>query len=262
MSKIFDSTGLPDPAERRKSSDNITGAKITGNDTTGLFVSLYLIVLAFFVVLNSISNQVQNKVNAATESVTRAFRNPYAPKADFIDILASKDAVTPNDEFYQQIQGVFASLIGFDGRFPTEGGSVLKVDFKTSDLFERGTSIFRPDQKKFLQRLAKFLSDGDVGERREIKIAVSSGKALPQGPEYWKNLTILRAGAFAPQLKKMGVAGNQISVGITTGVQDRMTLTFYTRQVSAVVQSLSGRRKPAQKAPVQKAPEKNNGGGR
>ena len=217
------------PEENKKKSD----------DTTGLFVSLYLIVLAFFVVMNSISNQDQNKVNAATESVTRAFNNPYEPEADFVDVSANEEALTPNDEFYEQILGVFASLVGFEGKFPTEGGSVVRVNFNTSDLFEEDTTVFRQNQNAFLHQLVGFLAGGRDSEKREIEIVISSGERLPSGPKYWENITIQRAGAFVARLTKMGVKDNQLSIGIVKGEEDQMFLTFTTRERINVSQGLA-----------------------
>jgi len=230
MNDIFNSIGSSGPIEEKKKSD----------DTTGIFVSLYLIVLAFFVVMNSISNQDQNKVDAATESVTRAFKNPFEPEADFVDLSANEAAVTPNDEFHDQISGVFASLIGFDGKFPTKGGNIVKVHFNPNDLFEHGSSDFRPNQQKFLQQLSGFLAGGRLSERRVIDVVISSGESLPRGPKYWQDTDILRAGAFVHQLKKMGVAENQLSIGIVKGAKDRMTLTFHNRDLKGSVQGLTG----------------------
>lgn len=231
MNNNTGSIGAFDPtADDKKSSD----------DTTGLFVSLYLIVLAFFVVMNSISNQDQNKVDAATESVTRAFSNPFEPEADFVDVSADDQALTPNDEFYDQILGVFASLVGFEGKFPTKGGDVLKVKFKASDLFEDSSKIFRPNQKIFLQQLALFLAGDRDSVKREIDIVLSAGSSLPQGPRYWKDVNILRAGAFVAELKKLGVPGNKLSIGIVKGEEDRMFITFFNRERKSIMQSLSG----------------------
>lgn len=222
------------------SFDLTEGSKKPSDNTTGLFVSLYMIVLAFFVVMNSISNQDQNKVNAATESVTRAFSNPFEPEADFVDVSANDQAVTPNDEFYDQILGVFASLVGFKGKFPTEGGDVVKVRFKTSDLFEDSTSVFRSNQQQFLQQLADFLAGGRESEKREIDIIISSGKRLPNGPKYWEDINILRAGAFVGLLKNKGADDSKISIGMIKGEEDQMSLTFYNRERLSVVQSLTG----------------------
>ncbi|WP_417317907.1 hypothetical protein [Emcibacter sp.] len=217
------------------------GEKQSANDqTTGIFVSLYLIVLAFFMVMNSISNQEENRVAAATESVTRAFKNPFEPDADFIDVTSSADSVTPNDEFYDQIQGVFASLVGFEGKFPSQGGHIISVNFSVNDLFERGTAQFRIDQREFLNQLAVFLKTGRQSDKREIEFLVSTGKDLPQGPQYWKDLNILRAGAIVAKLEDLGVAGDQISIGVVTGKKNRITVTFFNREKINSRQSLSG----------------------
>lgn len=231
MNNNIDSLGLSELAKEKKSGSN---------DTTGLFVSLYLIVLAFFVVMNSISNQEQNKVNAATESVTRAFKNPFEQEAVFIDVTANVTAETPNDEFYDQIKGVFASLVGFDGRFPTKGGNVVKIKFFAADLFREESSEFRPEQQAFLQQLSTFLSGGRQSEKREIDIVISSGKNLPEGPEYWKDTNILRAGAFVQQLIKLGVVENKLSIGLVKGDEDLIALTFTTRERINATQSLTG----------------------
>lgn len=228
MNNDLNNIGSSDPETKKKS-----------DDTTGLFVSLYLIVLAFFVIMNSISNQDQNKVNAAQESVTRAFKNLYEPEADFVDATANQDAETPNDEFYEQISGVFASLVGFEGRFPTKGGHVVRVKFDANDLFENKSVKFRAKQDDFLKQLASFLGGGRASEKREIEIVISSGKNLPSGPKYWENLTVLRAGAFAARLKELGVEENKIAIGIIKGPQDQIALTFLTRERINAVQSLS-----------------------
>jgi len=244
MNNILGSIGPQGPLEeKKKKSDN----------TTGLFVSLYLIVLAFFVVLNSISNQDQNKVDAATESVTRVFENPFEPEANFVDVSANEAAVTPNDEFSDQIRGVFASLVGFDGKFPTKGGDIVKVEVNLNDLYVEGSSEFRPDQHPFLEQLSAFLAGGRSSERREINFLISTGKNLPKGPKYWQNLNILRAGAFVHKLKTMNVAENLISIGVVKGRRDQATLTFQTRDLKTSVQGLLGHE--TQKRPKNSLPD-------
>ncbi|WP_321391670.1 hypothetical protein [Emcibacter sp.] len=229
----MNSYNLSDPEENGEK-------KPASDQTTGVFVSLYLIVLAFFMVMNSISNQEENRVAAATESVTRAFKNPFEPDADFIDVTSSADSVTPNDEFYDQIQGVFASLVGFDGKFPSKGGHIISVKFAANDLFERGTAQFRQDQQEFLNQLSSFLKGGRKSEKREIEFLVSTGKALPEGPQYWKDVNILRAGAIVAKLEDMGISGNQISIGVARNDDALITVTFYNRERISSRQSLSG----------------------
>lgn len=198
-------------------------------DTTSLFVSLYLIILAFFMVLNSISNQSQTKVKSATDSVSRAFDNPYAPEADFIDVTEQESSILPNDEFYEQLQGVFSSLIGFEGKFPTQGGNVIRVEFSQSDLYQEESSEFRDDQKAFFFQLSRFLQNEDYGTIREIEYIIYTGENFPSGPAYWNDTHILRSGAFIQKLKEMNVRENQLSMGVAPGEEDLLKISFFIR---------------------------------
>lgn len=219
---------IEEPSEERKPT----------GDTTSLFVSLYLIILAFFMVLNSISNTSQTKVKSATESVSRAFDNPYAPDADFIDVSETEDMVLPNDEFYEQIQGVFASLFGFEGKFPSQGGNVIRVEFKQSNIYQLDSRVFRDDQRAFFFQLSKFLKNEGLGTVRELEYIIYSGDNFPAGPAYWEDLSILRAGAIVQKLTDMGVRENQISIGVSPGAVNSLEISFKIRNEMTSKQDL------------------------
>lgn len=212
--------------------------KKSSGDTTNLFVSLYLIILAFFMVLNSISNQSQTKIKAATESVSRAFDNPYAPDADFIDVVETSDARLPNDEFYDQIQGVFASLIGFEGKFPSQGGNVIRVEFDQDAIYEDESHAFREDQKAFFFQLSRFLQSESIGTIREIEYIIYTGEEFPAGPAYWEDIGILRAGEIVKKLSALGVRENQLSIGVSSGRENGLKISFFIRDAVSSRQNL------------------------
>lgn len=214
------------------------GDKKAGGDTTSLFVSLYLIILAFFMVLNSISNQSQTKVETATQSVTRAFDNPFAPDANFVDVTEADNSELPNDEFYEQLQGVFASLVGFDKKFPTQGGNIIKVEFDQSDIYQDGLSDFRDDQEAFFFQLSRFLQSESIGTVRQLEFMIYSGDRFPAGPEYWNDVSILRTGAIVTKLIAMGVRENQLSVGVSPGEANLLRISFTIRDQETSQQDL------------------------
>ena len=228
---------MADDTQNNLMNDASGGGK-PGGDTTSLFVSLYLIILAFFMVLNSISNQSQTKVKSATDSVTRAFDNPFAPEAAFVEVTEEDEAQSPNDEFYEQLQGVFASLIGFEGKFPTQGGNTIRVEVNQNSLYLRDNYDFRENQQPFFNQLANFLQNESVGTVREIEYIVYSGERFPAGPEYWKNLSILRSGALVHKLTNMGVREDQLSIGVSPGDEDLVKVTFFIRDDVTSVQDL------------------------
>lgn len=209
-----------------------------GGDTTSLFVSLYLIILAFFMVLNSISNQSQTKVKSATDSVTRAFDSPFEPDADFVDVTGDDTNILPNDEFYEQLRGVFASLVGFEGRFPTQGGNVIRVEFDQSTLYQDESSEFKNNQQAFLTQLANFLNDEGFGTKREVEYIIYSGDQFPAGPSYWTDISILRSGALVSRMTQMGVREDQLSIGVAPGEDDKLEISFSIRDAVTSRQDL------------------------
>ncbi len=218
--------------------DTNSGDKKPGGDTTSLFVSLYLIILAFFMVLNSISNQSQTKVKSATDSVTRAFDNPFAPDADFVDVTGDDTNILPNDEFYEQLRGVFASLVGFEGRFPTQGGNVIRVEFDQSTLYQDESSEFKNNQQAFLTQLANFLNDEGFGTKREVEYIIYTGDQFPTGPNYWTDISILRSGALVSRMTQMGVREDQLSIGVAPGEVDKLEISFSIRDAVTSRQDL------------------------
>lgn len=214
------------------------GKAKAGGDTTSLFVSLYLIILAFFMVLNSISNQSQSKTESATQSVSRAFDNPFAQDADFIDVTDEENTDLPNDEFYEQLQGVFASLIGFDQKFPTNGGNTIRIELDQSEIYETETAVFREDQEAFFFQLSRFLQSESIGTVREIEYTVYTGDRFPEGPEYWSDNLILRAGAIVKKMTEMGVREDQLSIGVSPGEDSLLKITFFIRDETSSRQDL------------------------
>jgi hypothetical protein len=212
--------------------------KSSSDSTNGTFISLYLIIIAFFVVLNSISNQSQTKVDAARDSVTSAFQLENENEALIIDVSASPSKVPSEDEFIQQVKSVFKSLVGFDQRFPSKGGNIIKVSFKVDELFIQKKSEFKFNQKDFLDQISLFLKREESYEKREIEFVIYTGDKLPSGPEYWKDLNILRSGAFVKSIVQRGARPDQLSIGVAEGENNLVSLTFHTRNKEKSKQNL------------------------
>ena len=135
----------------------------------------------------------------------------------------------PNDEFYEQLQGVFASLVGFEGKFPTQGGNVIRVEFKQSDVYEDDSNAFRLDQDTFFTQLSRFLKNESFGTVRELEYIIYTGDRFSSGPDYWLDTSVLRSGAIVKKMTDMGVRPNQISIGVAPGDEDLLKISFIIR---------------------------------
>src|SRR5690606_15194347 len=96
------------------------GATAGGQSSLQLHISLFLILIAFFMVLNALSNQEVTRRGAVIESVQNAFRRPL-PRAEDLDLLAGRQLDAHMAEFHEALAGIFAAMTEFPGQFGWPG---------------------------------------------------------------------------------------------------------------------------------------------
>lgn len=203
-----------------------------GAESVKLLVALFLILITFFVVMNSISNQKISRAGRAVESVNTAFKGddkPFLPKVDSVDLLAGKQRDVHHDLFYEQGAGVLQALIDFPGEFAAPGGNVMQAELAASVLFGDGDVNLRADQTKFLNALADLLKKEGEGEERVVEIMLAARPPLFRAGKPQANGAIARAAAFARELEDRGVPGRSITTGIIADKRPLVWLTFISR---------------------------------
>lgn len=195
-----------------------------------IFVSLYLILIAFFMVLNAFSNQETAKAAAVMDSVNSAFKKIHLPKVSVVDLLARDQLDAHSDVFYEEVEGVLAGLVGFPGQYPSRGGNVLKVELPAAILFEGTELHIRADQTRFINELADLLKRQAIHEQREVEILFGAPDAIMGEAADWQALFVRRAANIAMDLEDRGVAGQSISTGIIAAPTPSVWLTFSSRQ--------------------------------
>ncbi len=179
----------------------------------GLFVALYFILLAFFIVLNSVAKPTDTLVEGAIKSVNKAFepsgkseKQNIAP----VDGFAGKDKVTI------ALQRAFQAEFKAEGRFSTEGGNVFQVEFSQEELFEKASFTVRPDMKPFLDQLVDIVMGAPEGSKQEVAFMFGTGKNdVRVGLTRSQEFAIRRAGSLARYLKNKGLGGGLYSTGFT-----------------------------------------------
>lgn len=213
--------------------------------TTQIFVSLFLILLAFFMVMNAISNQVTARAEAVMESVYTTFRKTHAPNSDEIDLLAAEKLDIHSQEFYEAVQGVLAGLVDFPGTFASQGGDVLEAELTPAVLFASGRAEVRGAQTLFLNGLADFLKKQGVNEEREVEIRFSARAHVLESATPERELVVRRAATFARELEDRGVPPRTIATGIVDqkardDKSARIWLTFRARRLDVLTHDRQG----------------------
>lgn len=208
-----------------------------GTATLGLFVSIYLILLGFFVVLNSISNQKVAKAGAVMDSVNSVFNKKFAPRASVVDFLKEPEAIAPNDDFVEEAIGLLASAFAMEGGYSTEGGDTLRVELPIDTLFEPGSMSPRQNLSPFVRDMKAMVLRERAGQRREIEFIFGTGqKSLSSRPAQQQLVAMRRAGNLVNFLTTKGFPKASISIGIAAGPKDIVIVNFREREdVSAAV---------------------------
>jgi hypothetical protein len=205
--------------------------KGSGTATLELFVSIYLLLLGFFVVLNSISNQKVAKAGAVMESVNSVFDKKFAPRASVVDFLKEPDAIAPNDEFVDEAIGLLASVFAMEGGYSTEGGDTLRVELPLDSLFERGSMMPRQNLSPFVRDMQAMIERQRPGQRREVEFIFGSGqRALSSRNSQQQLVAMRRAGNLVNFLISNGFADASISTGISAGSKDIVVVNFRERE--------------------------------
>lgn len=217
-----------------KESKRIFGA----DNTMGLFVALYLILLAFFIILTALSTHAASRGSLAMESVNRTFQRLGQADVEDIDPRASSDA--SEDPVLKAIQRRFFSELEIQGRFSEAGGGSFEIQFPERYLFEPGSISLRRDMAPFMDQLVAALGDVSGGGRQEVAFLFGTGGG-PVAREVTRTqeIAIRRAGSLARHLETSGLERDVFTTGFV-GIPEGEILAVFSRTLDRRERSTLG----------------------
>jgi len=203
--------------------------RLFGTDPTmGLFVALYLILLAFFIMLNAVSEQASSRAEAAVKSVNATFHEANQPK-NKPTIDPSAQDVAANDVVLRKISRAFLAEMEIKGRFSTAGGNVFEVQFPADYLFERGSMRVRTDMNPFLDQLIKAVAQSPVSKKQQVAIMFGSGAgSVDREMTRSQEIAVRRAGSIARYLRQKGVSDGVFTTGFVAVPEGQILAVFHS----------------------------------
>lgn len=202
--------------------------KIFGSDTTmGLFVALYLILLAFFIILTAVSSQSEQRANEAMDSVNETFlkRNKISSGQSY-EALASAAA---DDPVLRSIQSRFSSSFNVSGSFEYSNGYVYQVTLPIEYLFEPGSFKVRQQAHSTLTDVLAILSDSGLSAPQNLSLLFGIGTRPPEREMTRRQeIAVRRSNAFASFAEPY--SGLDFSAGFASFPENEILLVF--RRVS------------------------------
>ncbi len=205
-----------------------------------LFLGLYLILLAFFILLSTISSLSQSKSAAAVGSLNSTFRSdPRVAALTGSSILIARSAGELDHSVLIAIRATFtATPLGISVNETTIGNAVRFV-VPAETIFRPGSSVVQAEAGELFAKLSQALESNVIGFRNEVEIEVRTGDELSvAGPEL--TLLVNRAGVLARGMVEHKVPARSIQTGLRAGTPDTIAFFFRQRDESAPTITFAG----------------------
>lgn len=201
--------------------------RLPGKDPTLIQVlSLYLLLLAFFVLLFNASQYDRGKSAAVKESLSSTFRTHGDP-ADSDVVRSSDQGDTPGAEI---VLDSFADLIRTELKVAKvenlQRGKLLRVTLDPEDLFETSSPGIRSDRDKFVNKLAELLGKTPPGMRHKVQVFMVGDWILPDQMTRSIPLPIARAAGLSEILLARGALAGTVSGGARHGAKKQVSLIY------------------------------------
>lgn len=194
-----------------------------------LFLALYLLVLAFFILLVSMSTVEEVKSKALMHSLSSTFSAVLPPRTDLQTFNATTGNFLAVDEFQRQVTGLFSTVIGVIKVDTIQPGRLMRVELDSNSLFENDQAVLREGQSGFLNRLVTAMSSNPPGIRFEMEVVAPTpwedGMTMPNTP----NLAIERVGALARDLLQRGAPPKSVAIGLRGSEETTIEIWFHIR---------------------------------
>ncbi len=194
------------------------------SDNATLFVSLYVVLLAFFIMLNVISERDDKRRQEVIDSVNETFTVPEKLQTEKLGSEAGN--LPAIEQFYGELEDTLETLVEFDEVKVIRTGNTLVITMPTRLLFKDGSAVIRPISLPFMQGLTALLTKWQHELGIELEFLIGYNGTLTGGSETEARLEALRAGKFARFLEENSVNTKALAIGMRENYPGVILLTF------------------------------------
>ena len=190
--------------------------------TSQLFLSLFLLLLAFFIFINSVSTYKEKKTTDVVESIRASFPAVVSSKQLFQLRSLKKSVVSPTafnelDELFQHLFRDRKLKISFDNK-------IAQIDIPVNLIFEKATAVRRDKLETLLVRLAAIIVRAENEYPLGTEIVFGYEGTLEE--KFENQLTQERCSVIMSILLEKTVPKGSVAVGLETGNPDFLRFKF------------------------------------
>lgn len=200
-----------------------------------MLLSLELILLAFFILLNGLSEFEQQKQAQVLDSVTKAFRGSIQTPSNVSELPPSLGVLGLPQGLTDEIGSLFESFVPDAEAKRTEHATAMLVEMPASVFFRAGDNDIRPERKVLIRRLARAMMrdpDGVLSYELAFEHGIAADSARQSGESADTARAVQRAAAMARYLVQQSIPGEVVSVGVSPGDPERVRFVLRLRSDS------------------------------
>lgn len=137
-----------------------------------MFLSLFLLLLAFFILLNAISTLEETKSRAVISSVAATFQTDIVPDNEAEILISTLGPVPQPDEVTADIERLWVTAIPIAKIETVTPGRVLQVSVPAMQIFVGGQSEVRADRRDLLRATAHALASRLEGLSVQLRMTI------------------------------------------------------------------------------------------
>lgn len=191
-----------------------------------LFLALYLVLLAFFIALISLSTFEDQRTRAVVDSLWATFAGPRATLPETGFPSRSGRVVAPARQMMAEVGPLFQTDIPAAQITERAAGEVLEVMLSAKALFEDDGPGLRPGRERLVDGIAAALAAAPGGLTRVMEALVTTGDASSAPLPEAGDLSLRRAAELGRVFLARGAPPNTLRVGVAPGPLSQVILTF------------------------------------
>ena len=204
----------PSRSGRRQSNSHIVA-----------LLSLKVLLLAFFILLNSLASFEEERRSAVVDSVREAFRGLLPAEHSVNANPSGLDVLEGGDDVVDTLKQLFGSDLPLVELPAASDARVLQIDLTADELFESDGSALSPDGAETLRLVAGVLADPRFA-RQQARIDALYGLSGRASGLAGNRAPLLRAAAVVRALEREGLAPSRLSAGLLPDFAGKLRLHF------------------------------------
>lgn len=199
------------------------------DQTLVLMTSLYLMLIGFFAVMNTLADHSQTSSQTVIDSVKSAFNATYAPRPPEVDIVSDTQNVMPDEAYLGTVQKALTSYLKAKDYNASRGGDALIVGIRKSSIFYPRSLRMKRDFRAFLGHVAAAAALPTEGGQRTMSIFYETTAILPKAFSANQDIDFRRASVLVEQASDLNGPRDALSTGLMPNNGDRVYFIFLTR---------------------------------